>query len=652
VECPSASPGEVIKALPPFRFFYSSALILTFFFLFEYFLFMFWELYQNVPFGQFLKNIVFMAASAGVASIPLAGALWLLELSAGLVSREARPGRAPLSAFVLAISAAYIFWQFLKFDILELLYMKSTPLQLYAVKVLTVSAFGLSAIAAAKNAGRINGWLIRVSNRIFFPSLVLVFAFVIAGGIIFRADSTPPASPPLFTPGTGQGRPNVILLTFDSLTSRHMSVNGYSRKTTPNLDAFAGESCFFPNMRANSNSTWYCLNSILGFYPRPFPLDVPAARTFVSALKDAGYNQRHYVSYLHLSTRFDPGFTSQVQIKRFDASPLAPVIFRGQNWDSFLWLRHLASEDYRLLSLSSVDHPRDFCLASASTYPLPAYFDHARKLLKERDGPVFIWVHFFEPHFPYDSPPPFRDSFGNSLTGRYDSSILYMDYHFGQFIKWLKRENLYDSSLVIVSSDHGEANSESSVFVHGGPILSGDLIDVPLIVHLPGQKKGRKPRTPACQVDIGPTILDVIGAEIPPWLEGESLLPYMNDERRFSSRTRLIVPASYFVRERDDLGRLPEGWPAGNVDVLNVYCGRYKAGVVMKYDPGGRGGHRVNRLREMRVSSLYDLSADPGEKRNLSAPPVDPGVKSFIDGLERDPLVLFYRDRKPWSGGR
>src|SRR5208282_772131 len=112
------------------------------------------------------------------------------------------------------------------------------------------------------------------------------------------------------------------------------------------------------------------------------------------------------------------------------------------------------------------------------------------------------------------------------LRARYDESVQYADSVVGKYLDWLDRTGRLDHSIVIVSADHGES-FEHNWFLHDGPYLYNGLIHIPLLIHLPGQKQGAHIDYPAQQVDLLPTLLDLIGAKAPSWTDGVSLKPLL-----------------------------------------------------------------------------------------------------------------------------
>jgi arylsulfatase A-like enzyme len=175
----------------------------------------------------------------------------------------------------------------------------------------------------------------------------------------------------------------------------------------------------------------------------------------------------------------------------------------------------------------------------------------------------------------------------NHLISQYDGGINYIDFHIGKLISRLKELGLYDNTLIIITSDHGEAFGERNLMEHGVSVYQ-DQIYVPLIIKYPNHTDGSVINDLVSSIDIMPTILDVTGYEIPDDVQGVSLLKVE------SVRTRNIISESFPDR-----------------DLLNL-------------DPRF---HRIERAifswpykfisSTAGEKELYDLSKDPSEKENL-----------------------------------
>ena len=214
------------------------------------------------------------------------------------------------------------------------------------------------------------------------------------------------------------------------------------------------------------------------------------------------------------------------------------------------------------------------------------------------DEPFFLFLNYYDPHFPYapppeylrrfwDGPPPEQQSWEWTLA-QYDAEIQYTDFHFGVLLDHLKERGLYEDMWILVTSDHGELMGEHGCAGHGDS-LSEEEIHIPLIVKGPGadRRRGTDQRL-VQQVDLMPTILERLGIPRPSGMQGAPLdrvehpilaevypLPLMNDPKK----------------PQRQLGDW-QLWRRGHFKLLW----------------GDRGNHY-----------LFDLEADPHERRNIFA---------------------------------
>lgn len=350
-------------------------------------------------------------------------------------------------------------------------------------------------------------------------------------------------------PWVGPRPPDVYLITIDALRAEDMSVYGYERPTTPNLERFAQRSFTFENFSANSNLTTPTTISIetgkLPWSHRVFQLggflrNQARNHTLPSLLR-----QRGYYTAMISSNVFASPFSHGTR-DSYDAAEYATPLGLGGVWQSnpagidgqstlFLSLLRRSGSLASYLDMMMHRYP----------YPAEAVFDRARALINsyDREQPMFVWTHIFPPHDPYWPPAPYRRQFASKETwgkvhgvnlppgvapfefrAQYDEMVLYADRVVGEYLNWLQRTGRLDRAIVIVSADHGES-FERGTYLHGGPRLSAGLMHIPLLIHLPGQQGHRLVGAPAEQVDLLPTILDLVGAAIPSWAEGVSLRP-------------------------------------------------------------------------------------------------------------------------------
>jgi len=285
--------------------------------------------------------------------------------------------------------------------------------------------------------------------------------------------------------------PNIFLLTIDTLRADHLSCYGYALNQTPALDSLAADGvrfsqAFTPSPITNTSHATILtglLPSIHGVTDFASPL-LTTNQTWAEVLKANGYETAAFIGAIILDSKaLAPGFN-----RGFDFYDNFPEHSTGKTRWNRLERR----------GLTVVQHAQMW---------LNAHTKSAQ----------FVWVHFYDPHDPYEPPAPFPQT--------YDGEIAYADSVVGEFIGYLKKKNLYDSSIVIVVGDHGEGLGEHHENTHG-IFLYDSTTHIPLIVKLPGQMYGTRVVTQQVRTtDILPTILDAVGVASLPSLSGRSLMP-------------------------------------------------------------------------------------------------------------------------------
>jgi arylsulfatase A-like enzyme len=186
------------------------------------------------------------------------------------------------------------------------------------------------------------------------------------------------------------------------------------------------------------------------------------------------------------------------------------------------------------------------------------------------------------------------------LLDLYEAEVAANDHAFGELLDELERRGLVEDTVVIFLSDHGEEFFDHGGWIHGRTLYR-EVLQVPLVIHLPGQREGRRVTAPAAHIDLMPTILELAGLAPEPGLRGRSLLGPADEQRAVSASLDL-----------DGWG----GWSAVQ---------------------GGRHALRHLRIGYVGPAELYELDADPGERRDLGgALPASAGV--LIDEARRELL--------------
>ena len=292
---------------------------------------------------------------------------------------------------------------------------------------------------------------------------------------------------------------NVIVITIDTLRSDRLSCYGAQRVKTPAIDKLAAEGVLFANAASTVPFTLPAHSSLMtGTYPPYHGVrenvgyfldeDIP---TLAEQLKAGGWNTSGFVSAFVLDSRWGIGRGFETYFDDFD--------------------------------LGEMDSPN---LGSVQRDGRETLTEAVRWLDERPEGKFFLWLHLFDPHDPYTPPEPFASQY----PGRpYDAEVAYADSLVGEFQEVLKERNLLDSSLMILTADHGEGLGQHREKFHGFFIYDS-TIHVPLIVRFPGgQLAGRVVDEAVSHVDLLPTILQATEQAIPETVQGISLLPLLTD---------------------------------------------------------------------------------------------------------------------------
>jgi choline-sulfatase len=418
------------------------------------------------------------------------------------------------------------------------------------------------------------------------------------GAVLVRPELfvTKPEARPEPRPEAAAAR-NLLVIFLDGANALRMGLYGYSRDTTPNIDKLGAKSVVFETAVSQAVYTIASIGSVLtAQYPDRHQSVSFADRlredavTFPVLLSEAGYRTAAFSGNAVVSKAFglDRGYEEFFQVReRKDYTGHGDSVLR-----SFLeWL------------------------------------DDAEK---ETDERFCAYLHFREPHFPYDPPSPFDTKFGDStlfpegitdwasqietlndesaegkrpsedvlerIRALYDGNMAYVDSLVGKLLEELERRGLSDDTIVIVTADHGEAMFEHGYIGHNTQLYE-ESIRVPLVIHIPGTEP-RRVASVVELVDLAPTILELAGAPAD-GLEGKSLFA-PEPERIAFSRTVWDKP-------------------------------RYSA-----------RGERYKLIWDSRTDrrELYDLQQDPGETTNIYED------RPFLSGLFQQRLFAWLREQE------
>jgi arylsulfatase A-like enzyme len=392
--------------------------------------------------------------------------------------------------------------------------------------------------------------------------------------------------------------PDIILFTIDTLSAGHLHTYGYERPTSPNLDTFSADAIVFDNFYANANWTRPGVASILNGV-RPWThegdVDIPSheltgQQNLIKILAAAGYD----VDIVQSNDFAD--FNAQ----GIERPTQVHEIFLDSCYRFFRWIpidrlpsATIAANSFGLFRRIELVENNFFLRPEGKSLP---YLSASEALLRNASSqrPLFFWIHVLIPHDPYASSAPFLGFFDSSpgarsvltseayenfanhidqkrqnlLRARYDEAILMTDDLFGRFIQILKQQERFDHSLIVVTADHGE--SFLPIYgLHGGPLLTEELIRVPCLIKPPASFTQKHESLLMEQADLVPTILSYAGLPVPAGSEGHSYpgkpdnLPIYSMNRDFKTDEKTLNVA---MREGDwkyvvHLGHWKHPWP-------------------------------------------------------------------------------------------
>jgi len=298
---------------------------------------------------------------------------------------------------------------------------------------------------------------------------------------------------------------NIVLFTIDTLRADHLECYGYGRVKTPQINQLASEGVLFEHNIVQTPLTLPSHTSIhTGTYPLyhgirdngGFYVDESQV-TLAESLKQREYVTGAFVAAFVLDSRWglDQGF--DYYFDNFDLTK------------------------YKKVSLDAVQRRGDEVLTEAYKW-----------LDENKQQKFFAWIHLYDPHTPYDPPEPYKTEYGGRPFGLYDGEIAYVDQLMGEFRQYMEENGLWENTLIIFTSDHGESLGEHKENAHGFFIYDS-AVRVPLIIRFPQAKlSGRRITNQVRSVDLMPTVLGLAGSAIPDSVQGESLLPILlGDEK-------------------------------------------------------------------------------------------------------------------------
>ena len=428
-------------------------------------------------------------------------------------------------------------------------------------------------------------------------------------------------------------RPHVLLISIDTLRADHVGSYGYRLPTTPAIDALAARGTRFADMTVTTPKTWPAVASLLtGTVPRThgvrlqnrvLPAEGDAALPVIAELLRAeGYRTAGIVTNYNLLANFGYGRGFDHYVEAWEEA-----------WDEMHKGKPLPDDPLeRLKQLFGSAKMR----ALFQRTDAKLVTDRALDWLEQDptgEQPFFLWLHYMDPHGPYDPPPshatlfegeypveevPYAELKGPHLTyekgadgksapvtdlgfykARYDREIRSLDDQLARLFDALEQRGLADDTLVVLTADHGEALGSHDYYFEHGLQPYEECARVPFIVAWPQVlPTGQVVEQPVSLLDVAPTLLELAGVAPPESMEGVSLAPFVRGE------PDARAPEQVFMESGDDRFTDREMQ-------VSVRQGQWK--LVFVPDPEDQ-----QRLAGQPVE-LYDLSQDPSEQHEVSA---------------------------------
>ena len=349
-------------------------------------------------------------------------------------------------------------------------------------------------------------------------------------------------------------RPNVILITMDTVRADHLGCYGASSAQTPTLDALARDGVVFdraisqvpltwPSHAAMLTGTYPFQNGVQDFTGQPL---APRFRSVAQAFKQQGYATGAVVSAFVLDRSWG--------------------LARGFDFydDAF------SSATFQQKEIGLVDRRAEESVSHALTW------------IKNVHRPFFFWLHLYDPHSPYDPPEPYGSQYRDHP---YDGEIAYADHELARLVRWLKQSNLYDRTAIVFLSDHGESLGEHGEDEHGFFVYNS-TVRIPFIVK-PIVGSGIRPTRvskPVETVAVAATLLRLAGLKdvIEKQFQAQSVFSATNDSEGMAY-SETFYPFSSF------------GWSPLHAIETSHY-------------------HYI----DAPIPELYDLTSDPAEKNNVA----------------------------------
>jgi len=429
---------------------------------------------------------------------------------------------------------------------------------------------------------------------------------------------------------------NVIVIINDSLRWDHLGCYGNNWIKTPNIDKLASESAVFDYFYPEGVPTVPCRTTFFtGRFTFPFrgwqrlePTDILLAEI----LWNKGFTSALITDVYHLhkpSMAFERGFDYTQHVRGHEGDPW--VLDESIEVDIDRYYKGDGKDKAVRQQLIQYLRNTHLWKSEEDTFVARVVKAGIRWLEGQpRKDNLLLWLDCFDPHEPWDPPPPYNRMYTdpnysgkdiiqpipgkvegyltpeelNHISRLYAGKVTLCDHWVGQFLDRIKELGMYDNTLIIYTTDHGEPFGDHGIIRKAEPLLYEELVHIPLIIRHPeGMGAGKRLDALVETTEIFPTILDFLNVRRPPRIHGESLLPIMSGEVES-------------IRDYAYMGQFKRAWRIND-----------------------REWSLLLNLDKDNSKELYNLREDPGEKQDLisvkpqKAMELELELRRFVSGL-------------------
>ncbi len=398
-------------------------------------------------------------------------------------------------------------------------------------------------------------------------------------------------------------RPNILVISVDTLRADRMGSYGYSRQTSPHIDGLLAKGVRFAEARTVE------------------PLTAPALASMLTSL----------TPHEHGSTR--NGLRVRPEL------PSLPKVLRRHGYQTGAFVGSWTLREKLWAMSGHFDHFEEVLTkarwlgmvkreATAEDLNETALEWLSGQVEGGSSRPVFLWVHYVEPHAPYVLQRDFMNQIGNapsdnnySDSNRYDSEIAYVDFQISKLLEAVEALVPNGNTMVLFVSDHGESLGEHGYWGHGRHLYEPTL-HIPMGITWPGHVEPRVVAAPALIIDLAPTVVGLLGIEVPDFFQGMDWSKvFTGAAEEPTDRVTLYQAHRGAVGAKEDQTKVRE---KGLLEVAQLENGKKE---ILRVTNGRR--------------RVFDLASDPGELESLvlEQPEISEGLQSWLERVKAG-LVL------------